>query len=201
MEGRILLVDDDELLTAAWARVLRAAQISVEIANSAEEAEKKLACATYAVVLVDLRLNDGESGAELVDILRRLPTRPAVAVVSGFLDSAKVAELCDGTDIFVPKPLKDGALIQVVQFLLAKSAGREPLGAFCREHGLSPREREVLTAAARGRQNKQIAVELGCEVSTVTTYWGRIFDKVGCRSRHEVLAALFRSHATTERLR
>ncbi|MDW3218623.1 MAG: LuxR C-terminal-related transcriptional regulator [Acidimicrobiales bacterium] len=50
-------------------------------------------------------------------------------------------------------------------------------------HDLSAREAEVLCCLARGCSNKEIAAELFISVKTVESHVGRIYDKLGDRSR------------------
>lgn len=57
-----------------------------------------------------------------------------------------------------------------------------------RDGALSPREREVAQAVARGLTDKQIARELGLAVPSVRTYLQRLFQKTGC-ARRSALAA------------
>lgn len=55
-------------------------------------------------------------------------------------------------------------------------------------HGpLSDRERDVLTRIARGFSNKEIAAALGLSVKTVETYKGRMVEKLGLRSRVDIV--------------
>jgi DNA-binding CsgD family transcriptional regulator len=53
---------------------------------------------------------------------------------------------------------------------------------------LSPRERAVLLAAARGAEDKEIAAKLGCSVSTVRTLWQRTYRKTRELSRRMLIA-------------
>jgi len=59
-------------------------------------------------------------------------------------------------------------------------AGPEWLGR------LSPREREVLAAVARGVSNKQVARELNLAEVTVKLHLRAIFRKTGAHTRSEV---------------
>jgi DNA-binding CsgD family transcriptional regulator len=56
---------------------------------------------------------------------------------------------------------------------------------------LSAREVAVLAAAARGLDTKATAAQLGLSAKTVDEYWRRVYRKLGCRSRIEVLSRLF----------
>ncbi|TWP54332.1 helix-turn-helix transcriptional regulator [Lentzea tibetensis] len=58
---------------------------------------------------------------------------------------------------------------------------------------MSGRELEVLTLAAQGRGNADIARELFISVSTVRKHMEHIFDRTGVRTRAEV-AAIVLSH-------
>jgi len=62
---------------------------------------------------------------------------------------------------------------------------------------LSPREKQVVALVAKGRANKQIAVEIEPSMSeaTVKEHLRRIFRKVDVESRTE-LAALWHEHDT-----
>jgi DNA-binding NarL/FixJ family response regulator len=55
---------------------------------------------------------------------------------------------------------------------------------------LSHREIEIVAAAARGLDTKATAVELGVGPKTVDEYWSRVYRKLRCRSRLEVVALL-----------
>jgi DNA-binding NarL/FixJ family response regulator len=52
---------------------------------------------------------------------------------------------------------------------------------------LSAREREVLLRIARGFSNKEIAAELGLSVKTIETYKSRMAEKLGLRTRVDIV--------------
>lgn len=53
--------------------------------------------------------------------------------------------------------------------------------------GLSPRESQVVTLAAEGLTDKEIARELGIGLGTVGTLWSRIRSKLGQHNRTELV--------------
>jgi DNA-binding NarL/FixJ family response regulator len=70
----------------------------------------------------------------------------------------------------------------VAGYLDAERAAKQPEQA-----ALSEREREVLLRIARGFSNKEIAAELGLSVKTVETYKARMAEKLGLRSRVDIV--------------
>ena len=52
---------------------------------------------------------------------------------------------------------------------------------------LTDREREVMATLVRGHTNKEIAEKLGISVKTVETHRAHISEKLGCRTRAEIV--------------
>ena len=50
---------------------------------------------------------------------------------------------------------------------------------------LTQRERQILELIAQGKANKEIAVALGVEVSTIKTHANNLFTKLQCANRRE----------------
>jgi len=88
--------------------------------------------------------------------------------------------------------------------LLAPSVTRRLVARFAREpHAfeeaplgladLTPREREVLVAIARGLSNAEVAERLHLSVPTVKAHIGRILAKLGARDRAQLVIAAYES--------
>jgi DNA-binding NarL/FixJ family response regulator len=56
---------------------------------------------------------------------------------------------------------------------------------------LTPREREVLRAVARGRSNAEIADELHMSAATAKTHVSRLFAKLGARDRAQLVVIAY----------
>jgi DNA-binding CsgD family transcriptional regulator len=56
---------------------------------------------------------------------------------------------------------------------------------------LSPKEQAVALAAARGAEDKEIASELACTLSTVRTLWQRIYKKTHTTSKRRLISAIW----------
>lgn len=63
---------------------------------------------------------------------------------------------------------------------------------FGKRHGLSQQETKLLLAALGGLNNDEVASELRCARATISTYWNRIFRKVGVSGQRDVLVALLK---------
>lgn len=87
-------------------------------------------------------------------------------------------------------PRGDGTVAVVVE--PAKSADIAPI--IIEAYGLTPREREVVRAIARGQSTPEIAAELFLSAHTVRDYIKSVFEKVGVNSRGELVAKLFAEH-------
>jgi len=74
----------------------------------------------------------------------------------------------------------------------AKSAEVAPI--IIDAYSLTPREREVLAAIARGASTAEIAAELFLSNHTVRDYVKTVFEKLGVSSRGELVARLFAEH-------
>jgi DNA-binding NarL/FixJ family response regulator len=191
--SRLLAVEDTDLIAQQWGRIL--VRHGIEFLHAATLAEAREAVARWTetpfdYVLLDLKLPDGD-GADLLPTLNGLTPKPAVAVITGFLDSNRSIDLHGRCTIMVPKPAEPRALLGIVEILEGSRKSGPVVEEFARKYRLSEREREVLFAALRGLNNQETAAELDCDRGTVSTYWNRIFAKTGWRSQRDVIAHLF----------
>jgi sigma-B regulation protein RsbU (phosphoserine phosphatase) len=82
---RVLIVEDEQPLAEAMARILRSRGFQAEIALTGAEARERFGAVDYALVLMDVRLPD-ESGYGLLGELRKKLPAPAVVMVSAVDD-------------------------------------------------------------------------------------------------------------------
>jgi DNA-binding NarL/FixJ family response regulator len=62
------------------------------------------------------------------------------------------------------------------------------------DHPFSPREQQVLTLAAQGLTNKEIAYRLGVSDRTVQFHMNSVFNKTGTSSRTEAATLALQQH-------
>jgi DNA-binding CsgD family transcriptional regulator len=89
----------------------------------------------------------------------------------------------------------DGALLEgadagrVAMTIRAAGPG-EAVDLHCRAHGLTTRERELVSLVLTGLSTRQLADELSISSYTVKDHLKAVFDKVGVRSRRELVAGI-----------
>lgn len=108
---RVLLVEDNERLTALLAEGLRRAGWQADGVGTLEAAEAALASGDYDVVVLDRGLPDGD-GLDLVRSLRLRPGAPPVLVMTARGSAAEVCQGLDlGADDYIVKPVSLAELI------------------------------------------------------------------------------------------
>lgn len=196
-----LFIVDDHAIVRAGVRMLLNAQSALEVVGEAESAEEALAALPEVgadIVLLDLSL-PGMNGIEAVGALRRrLPGARFIALsmhedpeyVQGFLEA--------GGSGYVPKSSLEMQLVDAILAvsrgeyyaparLLAELAREMASGDPYRNARLTQREHEVVRHIAHGSTYKEIAEALGISEKTVATYRERASEKLGVKTRAELV--------------
>ena len=109
MKKHILVVDDDELILFALAKILRDRAIEVITASTGIEAIKKLSYCTYELCLLDIHLPD-MSGLELMKVVREMCPETRIIIMTGsYADFSELNEnyiesVVNGVSRFITKP-------------------------------------------------------------------------------------------------
>jgi two-component system nitrate/nitrite response regulator NarL len=206
---RILVADDHPLYRDALATQLGRLYPDAEVLTVGSLDELLAAAppgsSQQNLFLVDFHM-PGMKADGIAKLVQLFPSTP-VAVVSGTTSSDDVrASIRAGARGFISKTATTEHLTHAIQLILAggTSVPIEILEASetAPQDGpewlsrLSPRERDVLTAVARGISNKQIGRELNLAEVTVKLHLRAIFRKMGAHTRAE--AAVMASKAGLE---
>jgi DNA-binding NarL/FixJ family response regulator len=134
----------------------------------------------------------GDDAEDVVrGVLQRMPRTRVVAIVSSRRSTAIRAALRAGADGVMQEDGLELRLAAVVRLVaLGHATVPRERRLDLRRHGLSQRERDVVTLAARGLRNADIAAELSLASSTVKRHLSAAYAKVGVRSREELPAVL-----------
>ncbi|WUJ09784.1 response regulator transcription factor [Actinoplanes sp. NBC_00393] len=204
-EVRVVIVDDDPLVRAGLTMMLDGADGIVVVAAVADGDEVPAALDEHHVdvVLMDIRM-PRVNGITATRRTRARPRPPEVIMLTTFdTDEHVVRALRAGAGGFL---LKDTPPDRIAAAIRSVAAG-EPIlspavtrrlmlkvasGADTSEQArsalaaLSPREREVALALARGNTNAQIADALAMSVATVKAHITHIFTKLDLNNRTQV---------------
>lgn len=121
---RLLLVEDDELLSDSLSQVLQRAGFTVDSAGSARVAEHLAQQESYRVVVLDLGLPDG-NGLDLLKAWRQQSLHlPVVILTARGNWQDKVNGLKAGADDYLAKPFQSEELIARLHAILRRSEGR-----------------------------------------------------------------------------
>ena len=117
--GRVLLVEDDEVVSGLHSAVLNSAGFETETVQNVEETQGLVGRRKFDVVLLDLNLPDG-NGIGLVERIRR-ETSAGIIVITGTQDRrARLASLELGADGYLEKPVNPRELVVRVRNLMAR---------------------------------------------------------------------------------
>lgn len=204
---RILIADDHPVVRDGLRGIL-AGQDDLEVVGEAANGHQAVTQAnalTPDVVLMDLRMPELD-GVEAIKRLRdQLPTVRVLVLTTFDSDQDIVRAVAAGATGYL---LKDTPRDELFRAVRAAAAGETVLapGVASRLLGqirtppheaLSEREREVLSAVARGATNRRIAEELFITEATVKTHLVHVFAKLGVDDRTAaVMAALERGLLT-----
>ncbi len=201
---RVVLADDHELVRAGL-RALVDGCAGMQVVGEASNGAEALARARNLqpdILVMDLSMPEVD-GATATERIRRECPQVRVIALTAHDDRAHLTRLLQaGAAGYV---LKRGAADELVRAIRSVAAGAtyvdptlagsllrtvaHPFGADGRAatDPLSDREEEVLRRIAWGESNKEIARSLGISTKTVETYKARIHDKLGLRSRTDMV--------------
>lgn len=195
---RLLLVDDHAVVRAGL-RALLVSQndftIVGEASNpaSAVDAVKKT---KPDVVLMDLNLGQGDSGADATAQLMNLPEPPHVLVLTTYDTEADImAAIGAGAAGYL---LKDAPPDEVFRAIRSIARGETVLAPAVAatlvrrtgssHHSLTEREIEIVDLLSQGMSNRDIADHLIVSVATVKAHLSHIYTKLGVDTRAGAVA-------------
>jgi two-component system, NarL family, response regulator DevR len=194
---RVFLVDDHEVVRRGVAEVLEddpAITVAGE-AGSVAEAMARVPAVRPDVVVVDMRLPDGD-GADLCRSLRdRIPGLRCLVLTSFSEQEALDAAVRAGAAGFLLKQVRGPALVSAVHTVAgggtlfeevtpAASRVKGPAAAGSdRLDLLTDQERTVLRLIGEGLTNRQIGGRMGLAEKTVKNYTSHLLAKLGLERR------------------
>jgi DNA-binding NarL/FixJ family response regulator len=188
--GRILVVDDDPVISELIATTLADHGFATRCAADGREALHLVERDVPDVALLDVHLPD-ISGYQICHRLREdFGDTIGIMLVSGERTESfdRAAGMLLGADDYLPKPFVLEELLARVQHLVHRSRAVPHTLA----DRLTPRERQILRYLTTGMDHLDIARELVLAPKTIEKHIEHILLKLGVHSRAQAIALAFR---------
>lgn len=202
---RVLVADDEPLITAGIRTVLESGEGIEVVATAADGSAAVRAAVRHRpdVALLDITMPVLDGLGALTELSRQAPSVRAVMLTSFGTEPNVLRALRDGASGFVLKHRAPDELIRAVRAAHAGDAYLSPevtrmvLGmvtpaagrrdeATTRLAALSRRETEIAELVAEGLSNAEIGRRVHMSEPTIKTYMSRVLTKLGCTNRVEV---------------
>ncbi|HEY5853634.1 MAG TPA: response regulator transcription factor [Aldersonia sp.] len=215
-----MIVDDQDMIRYGLRAILDSAdgiEVVADVADglrAVEVAKSK----SVDLILMDIRM-PGIDGVEATRRIREFASADAIKIVvlTTFDQDANVlSALQAGANGFLSKGVGPAELVSGIEDVAAgRGALSSEAAASVIEHvaeqprrvidssladrftSLTPRERDVVIAAASGKSNAEIASEMHVSPFTVKTHANRAMTKVGARDRAQLIAFAYRAGLVT----
>lgn len=195
-----LVVADDHPIVRAGLHALFESEEGFAIVGDAATADEVVAVVEREnpdLVLMDLQLGGGSSGAEATARVRALATPPYVLVLTNYDTDADILGAVEaGASGYL---LKDAPPHELLAAVRAAAAGESALAPVIASRlldrlraprvSLSPREIQVLELVADGRSNADVAAALFVSEATVKSHLVHVFSKLDASSRTAAVSA------------
>ena len=199
---RVLLAEDQTILRQSL-RALIGNEPDLEVVGEAADGEESVRQAQDLrpdVVVMDVSMPRMDGVQATMEIKRRCPEVKVLALTVHETRSHMRRVLQAGASGYVVKRSAAEELIQALHAVAAKGVYLDPIVAErlagptkapaavrTGRQELSDREAEVLRLLALGYANKEIATQLDLSVKTVETFKTRAMEKLGLRSRVDIV--------------
>ena len=188
----VFVIDDDPSMRDSLQDLLQSVGMEARVFKSTQEFLRAERPDAPGCLVLDVRL-PGQSGLDFQRTLAESGIELPIVFISGHGDiPMSVRAMKAGAVEFLVKPFRDQDLLDAIQGGIERDRARRgdaALVAQLRERfvSLTEREREIMALVVAGRQNKQIAAELGVSEVTVKTHRGQIVRKMKAKSLPELV--------------
>lgn len=194
----VFLVDDHEIARAGTKALLHGYDVVGEASN-AQDATRGILETRPDVAIIDVHMETKRAGADVVRSVKEVD--PAIVCVALSVSQSKrdvAALFAAGVDGYLTKQASRSELTaaldeavnggnpvspDVAQYMIELD---DVMGQMETLNSLTPREREVVDAIAKGYTYRQAATKLGMKVKTLETHISHIFEKLGVATRAEL---------------
>lgn len=201
MSYKILIVDDHMVVKTGVSIILNSEinDLDIQFASTFSETLEKVKQFSYDLIILDINIPGGKN-IEMIPEIRAIVPEVKILMFSAHEEEFYALRYVSaGADGFLNKLSSEEKLIEAVRSI--REFGKyltenlidqlnnnllndEPLNPFDK---LSKREIEIANLLVRGDGNLEISNNLGIQMSTVSTYKNRIFEKLKINNLVELI--------------
>lgn len=201
MKYRILIVDDHLVVRTGVTIILQNEidNLDVSYASNFSETIKELNNNIYDLVILDINIPGGKNTEMIVDIRSIQPNVKILMFSAHEEESYALRYIHAGADGYLNKLSGEDKIVEAVKTIMNfgkyltndimdklndSSLLKESLNPFDK---LSKREIEIVKLLVKGEGNLEISNNLGIQMSTVSTYKNRVFEKLKINNLVELI--------------
>ena len=209
MKYRILIVDDHLVVRTGVTIILQNEidNLDISYASNFPETIKVLNDTIFDLIILDINIPDGKQTEMISDIRSLLPEVKILMFSAHEEEFYALRYIHAGADGYLNKLSGEEKIVEAVTSIMNfgkyltyeimdklndSSLQKEPFNPFDK---LSKREIEIVKLLVRGDGNLEISNGLGIQMSTVSTYKNRVFEKLRLNNLVELIEKYKMHHA------
>jgi len=193
LQRRLLLVEDEMLMSALLADSLKNANFAVETAADAAAARKAIKTFDPDIMLIDIFLGSGPNGIQLANAVSQTNPEIGLLILTKYQDSLSSAndlgQLPENCGFLRKDMVSDTSyLVSAIEAVLSDRAAevRQDMAIGKGVADLNEKQTQVLRLLAEGFTNAEIASRTELSVKSVERYLAQIFDHLEIRGEDGV---------------
>jgi len=193
LQRRLLLVEDEMLMSALLADSLKNANFAVETAADAAAARKAIKTFDPDIMLIDIFLGSGPNGIQLANAVSQTNPEIGLLILTKYQDSLSSAndlgQLPENCGFLRKDMVSDTSyLVNAIEAVLSDRAAevRQDMAIGKGVADLNEKQTQVLRLLAEGFTNAEIASRTELSVKSVERYLAQIFDHLEIRGEDGV---------------
>lgn len=196
MEKKILITDDHYIISTGIAFLLNSklpTSCSIDFADSFREAKDKISKEKYDLLILDIDMPDSIFKAMIKEI-KNIQEDIKIMIFSMYEEDVAIQYIYEGADGYLNKNSVETEIVSAVQSILENgnfytqkimnmilNRSKNPV------ESLSEREFEVFKLLVEGNGNIEISNILDLQMSTVSTYKRKVFEKLKVKTVVELV--------------